>query len=927
MGARIASRLVNETSHDIIALVRAAKREDAARRLSRSWYDWPELNHALSSGRARVVRGDVSLLRLGLDECEYERLVHTVTHIIHTAADLRLNASIDELRKVNVQGTAHVLDIARDIHSDHGLSRFSHVSTAYVAGGRTGKVPEDSLDDSFGFYSKYELSKYEGEKLVQQAKRDLPVSVFRPGQVVGDSRTGEIKTFNTLYFPLKLYLTRKPVILPVNSMMKVNIVPVDYVVEAIVRLTFLPEAAGLNFHLVIPPEKLPSAGQLISFLRTWAKTRMNLKLPRPVYMPMPVPAARARYKAEEAIRREGGSVLYDLLAIIPYFRERRHFLRDNVDRLLGFCDYNWKESFAAMMEYAVSHGFMHRSERTVHEQVLFRLRSRSIPVSYYDVADNRIEKHDAATIRKDILSAAASLLNMGISRGDRIALLGPNSTKYLILDIAVGLIGAVTVPLYNTSPPSEIDEILSLSSAKLFFLGNIDVLRRFNELKNDTPVVSFCKTAPESIPGRNIMSWSDFISRGAGLEAPASSPVCFNDLATNRDTSGTTGQVKGVSFDHQSLRWMAETTCSMMNAWRALNGHVSYVSYLPMNHVVEGILANYSVYYVPSPMHIYFVEKIDHLPSVLRQVRPDIFFSVPRLYERIWESLMKTRLGKKYTVMGDGRLKRILATILGRAILRKSGLDRCQQLIVGSAPVSELLLSGFQRMGIDIYNGYGLTEAPLVTVNRLGRNRIETVGEPVPGTTIAIADDGEILVKGPQVACGYLNGDSCSQFENSLLHTGDLGYMTEGSSLVLNGRKKDVIVTSYGKNIYPGKIESMLKAVPGVAEALVTGEGRPFCAAVLWVSPDNDGKSGQLYMEREIRIINGHLSHPEQIKRWAIIPGDVTIDDGELTASLKLKRSEVTKRLNGLIDALYAGDTVVHFAEGISIGTLTRADE
>ena len=281
LGAHIAFRLVKETNHNIAALVRADDREAAVRRLSRAWWDWPELIQALG-GRVKVITGDVSEPHLGLGEADYRELVRVVTHIIHTAADLRLNAPLNELRKTNVNGTANVLQFAHDVHRDHGLTRLSHVSTAYVAGGKTGAVSENSLSDVYGFYSNYEVSKYEGEQLVQQAQSQLPISVFRPGLVVGDSRTGAIKTFNTLYFPLRLYLTRHPRIIPVSPSLRINMVPVDYVADAIMKLTFVPEAEGLNFHLVVPWEKLPTAGELIEFLRVWAKKRMNRKAAPPI---------------------------------------------------------------------------------------------------------------------------------------------------------------------------------------------------------------------------------------------------------------------------------------------------------------------------------------------------------------------------------------------------------------------------------------------------------------------------------------------------------------------------------------------------------------------------------------------------------------------------------------------------------------------
>ena len=234
----------------------------------------------------------------------YAGLVRGVTHIIHTAADLRVNAPIAELRRTNLQGTEHVLELAQAAQADHGLGRYSHVSTAYVAGGRRGPVPEDALTGAYGFSCAYEFSKFEGERRVQAARDRLPISVFRPGMIVGDSRTGEIKTFNTFYFPLRLYLAGRLPLVPGSRTQPVNLVPVDYVADAIVRLTLEPGAEGLNFHLTAPHATLPQAGELVAFVRQWAQEQLGLRLPRPVFLPLPLP--RGRYDpARPASRDEG----------------------------------------------------------------------------------------------------------------------------------------------------------------------------------------------------------------------------------------------------------------------------------------------------------------------------------------------------------------------------------------------------------------------------------------------------------------------------------------------------------------------------------------------------------------------------------------------------------------------------------------------
>ena len=221
--------------------------------------------------RIEVICGDVCLSRLGLNEAAYGDLAERVTHIIHTAADWRL-VSLEELRKTNVQGTANVLELAKEANKHHPLERFSHISTAYVAGARTGTVPEDELTDEFGFFTDYERSKYEGELLVQAAKNEFPVSVFRPSMVVGDSQTGAIKTFNTFYFPLRLYLTGKMRVHARESFPQNQRGSRRLRRKSGSATDFEPKAEGLNFHLVAPYESLPTLGELLDLFRGGQKT-------------------------------------------------------------------------------------------------------------------------------------------------------------------------------------------------------------------------------------------------------------------------------------------------------------------------------------------------------------------------------------------------------------------------------------------------------------------------------------------------------------------------------------------------------------------------------------------------------------------------------------------------------------------------------
>jgi long-chain acyl-CoA synthetase len=902
IGTQIARYLLEEEETSILALVRANNDSEARRKLEREWYDWSELTNAIGS-RIEVLCGDVCLPNLGLSEESHGGISQRVTHIIHTAADWRL-VSIEELRKTNVQGTANVIEFAKKAHKHHGLERFSHISTAYVAGGRTGLVPEDALTDEFGFFTGYEQSKFEGELLVQALKTELPISVFRPSMVVGDSQTGAIKTFNTFYFPLRLYLIGKTRVLPVKSSLRINIVPVDYVAKSLVKLSFDSKAKGLTFHLVAPYESLPTLSSLLNYVQDWAKKNLDVKLPRPICIGMSASSMKTFLRIQRVFQKKNQRTTNALISLAPYFSENRQLQRTNVDKLLGKYEMNWQEVFPHLLEYAVYHSFFHVSDRTVHEQVLFRLESKSHPITYFDIVENQIIPRTAADLRKEILAATSALRGMGIAAGDRVALTGLNSARYLAVDVAIGLVGAVSVPLYYTSPPADIDHVLESSESKLFLIGMPSILGRADELTVNVPMVSFCRDSISKPTSKKVLSWSEFLSKDTDNSTSSRAPVGFSDIATLRYSSGTTGKPKGTIFKHSNLRYMAESIVSI-TPWRARNQKSTYLSFLPMGHVVEGILAAYSPYYYPAAINIYFLEDFRKLQKALPQVKPTIFFSVPRIYEKVWEGLANNKLGKFYIKQKKGLIKRSLGRILKVATLKKAGLNKCVQLIAGSASSDESLLENYRQLGIEIHNAYGMTEAPLITINRVGRNRLGTVGEPMPITQVKIAEDGEIMVKGPQVTAGYFDKTLPSPFKDGWLMTGDIGNLTPEGSLVILGRKKELIKTSYGKCIYSGKIEDMLREINGVSEAMLVGESKPYCAAIMWLPKEKWSEKTAKTVGDAVEEMNKRLSNPEKIKRWALLTNPLSIENGDLTPNLKLKRIIVSQRHAKVIDALY----------------------
>jgi len=914
LGSRIARLILAGSDHQLAVLVRGKDDVDAKRRINRVWYEWFGTDRTVDN-RVRVIHGDLSLPQLGIDPTEYSYLVRNLTHIIHAAAELQLDGNLEELRRINVGGTAQLLSLAQKAHKDHGIERFAHVSTAYVAGRRTGEVSEEDLLDSHGFCNAYEQTKFEGERLVRQSMTDIPISVFRPGMVVGDSRTGEIQAFNTVYVPLRLYLTGKLRLIPARPDMPVNMVPVDYVAHAIARLAFDRRAIGRTFHLTVAQQHLLRTKEFLESARSWAAQHLG-NAPAPT-----------RFVPLQAV---AGSTIAGRLGVpgslLSYFSEKRTYRRDNVDRLLGSYAPDWQAILPRLLEYAVSHGFLRRASRTVHEQLVRRLQSRSLPIRIHDLIEGtRSRPRSGKEMCREIYEATQALRALHIAPGDKVAIVGLNSSRFFSLDAAIGLTGAVSVPLYYTAPVTEIEEILRASSARLLLVGAPAVLAHVKEIHSVATIVSFCNTPLSNEIAERVLPWENFLQMGARAPAQTSdgaavqenafascfapeAPVAFSDLATLRFTSGTTGGPKGVTFRHGQLLWLAEVLASLL-PWKVRTAPARYLSFLPINHVVEGILGTYAPSYIPAPMDIFFLQDFHALSKALPQVRPTVFFSVPRFYDKIWDRFAKCPTGRLYLSLPShgfgGALRKTLRPFLRTSLLRRAGLDKCAQLIAGSAPCPEGLLDSFRELGIEIHNAYGLTEAPLVTLNRHGANRLGTVGTPLPETQVRIAADGEVLVRGPQVTNGYFGCSSEDILRDGWLCTGDLGELDSEGRLIIRGRKKEILITSYGKNILSTKIEGMLRQIPGMAEAMVIGDNKPSLSALLWLKGGSITPTSLEEIDMLVRRMNIDLSHPEQVKRWAILADRPAIDSGELTGNLKLRRQVVLARRAEVVHMLY----------------------
>ena len=900
LGAAVIEELLSTTDRPIFALVRPRKNRTPSMRLRSLWSDRPELCEQLEK-RIIPVEGDIEHTMLGMDTSKYDELAKEIGTIVHTAAEVGVNATRERFWNTNVCGTYNMLEFARVSAQNGGINRFVHISTAYVAGRREGTIPEALFADA-SFNSLYEWSKHEAELLVS-AYDDIPYTIVRPSQIVGDSQTGFISTFNTLYYPLKQYLKGRMRIIPASQNLRVNMIPVDYVAHLVCQSIESRDAAGKVLHAVTPTFDQPMLGELVEAVRTWAQEHLRIKLPSPIYLPMNAFAAlgRARNLRVTASPKRR-SPLQNLAALAPYFYENRAFETAQAQTVAQRTVPRWREYLPKLLEYATQAGFLNHTSRTVYEQMLMRLRDgASTHFSYFDVGANSIERHSGADVRSGILEIAHALMALGVAPGTRIATIGLNSVRYFELDAAIGLIGAVNVPIYYTSPTEDVHALVKASNASILFVGTE---RMLNELDASSIGIRVIAMNAYDIRREDIVPWADFLAGAQHHEGdlPGVDP---SSIATIRFTSGTTGNPKGVVFDQQQVRWMGKVMPAVLD-WRTRNSRkVRYLSFLPMSHVVEGILVAYAPYYILSDIEMYYLNDFPALADVLPKVRPNLFFSVPRFYEKVWNQFASTGAGKFWIGLPEGMAKRMLAPPLRFVILRRAGLNRCRQLIVGSAPVGLDLLESFRSLGIEIHNAFGVTEAPLITLSRLGENELGSVGALLPDTQARIGDDGQVYIRGPQVTRGYDGISEPTLDEFGWFCTGDMGEWSPSGHLMLNGRKKEILVTSYGKNIAPQKIEVLLKSIDGVAEAMVVADAKPFTSALIWLEEEAADEFDFGAFDETVHTINEQLSHPEQVKRWFIAKTPLTVAAGELTPNLKIRRNIVANTRAELIDAIY----------------------
>jgi long-chain acyl-CoA synthetase len=576
-------------------------------------------------------------------------------------------------------------------------------------------------------------------------------------------------------------------------------------------------------------------------------------------------------------------------------------------------------------------------------------RSRgSKPAYYVNDGGDRWKPTTWSTFAEEVRSAAKSLLAMGFQPGHTLCILGFNRPEWVILDHAAMLAGGAPAGIYTTCSPEEVQYIVDHSEARIVLVENHAQWQKIAAERERLPRlerVVLMRGVPE-VDDELVDSWDAFLARGAEVPDAAVQErlegLADDDVATFIYTSGTTGPPKAVMLTHRNLAWTASTAVSMTG----ITDSDSAVSYLPLSHIAEQMFTIHAP--ATAGYAIYYAESIERVPDNLRSVQPTIVFGVPRIWEKMHAKVsgrmaeatgMKRRLvdfamrtGREVTALRNrgeapSGLLALKYKLAERLIYSKvkplMGLSRAHLCITGAAPISAEVLEFFAGLDQTIHEVYGQSEdCGPTTFNFPGRTRFGTVGQPLEGTEVEIADDGEIKVKGPHVFKGYYKDDAATAetLVDGWLHTGDLGAFDAEGFLRITGRKKEIIITAGGKNIAPKNIESALRDLPLVSQAVVIGDRRKFLSALITVDPEAveafaDGRAGdelteavRAELERGIEEeVNPRFARVEHVRKFTVLPRDFSVDEGELTPTLKIKRRIVHEHFSEQIEAMYAG--------------------
>jgi long-chain acyl-CoA synthetase len=552
-----------------------------------------------------------------------------------------------------------------------------------------------------------------------------------------------------------------------------------------------------------------------------------------------------------------------------------------------------------------------------------------------------------------------ALLKSGLNKGDRCSIASENRPEWMFCDQGILGAGGVTVGIYTTDSPRQIDYIINHCGARFHFAENEEQLDKILEVRDRLPtlekIIVFDMKGLKDFEDDRVMSFEDFLAVGrshatelSALLEQVMDAAKPEELAILVYTSGTTGPPKGVMLSHQNI---LEAVFLLQKVEPIPDGEIDEIlTFLPLSHVAERNISGFGP--LVDGAIINFAESMATVPQDIREVSPTLYFAVPRVWEKFYSTIKlrledSTPLEKRVSTWAQaigqkasaywikGYKPPLLLTILyflaNQAVLKnikKSiGLNKIRFCLSGGAPISPDLLKFYYGLGIDIREIYGQTESTgTATLHYPGATKFGTVGQPGPDIEVKIADDGEILIKGANVCLGYF-GDPEKTNEtivNGWLHTGDIGEIDGDGQLRILDRKKDIIITSGGKNITPSEIENQLKFSPYINDAVVIGDRMKYLTALIMIDEENVMKYAQkeripfttfasltqakeinALIRKEVDAVNKNVARVESIKKFRLIDIMLTTDDDEVTPTGKLKRKFVSEKFKSLIDSMY----------------------
>jgi long-chain acyl-CoA synthetase len=553
---------------------------------------------------------------------------------------------------------------------------------------------------------------------------------------------------------------------------------------------------------------------------------------------------------------------------------------------------------------------------------------------------------------RKVRTVARGFLGLGFQQKDAVGIIGPNREAWVLADLGAMCAGGMPAGIYPTATLEQVEYILNHANASIAVVVDrvqaekvIAVWPRLSALK---AIVMFPgATKPDN--AERVYSWEEMLAKSTSVPElrldQLREEMRPDDAATLIYTSGTTGPPKAVALSHRNLMW----TAGQINALIDVRPGERGVSYLPLPHIAEQMVTIHGA--IATGITVHFVPVLEQLPAALVAVKPHFLFGVPRVWEKIQakiEAAVTTapaarqrmfraaqKIGKVVTTAEfEGRpipwTERLLYPIFDRLVFSKLrarlGLEHARVLVTGAAPMPPGTRDWFLSVGLAISDVYGQSEDTGPTsFNELGHARVGTVGKPIPGVEVRIADDGEICVKGPNVFLGYYKDEAATKavLEDGWLKSGDVGELDADGFLKITDRKKDLIITAGGKNISPQNIEKMLTELPLVSQAVVIGDQRKYLSALLTLVPEGLDQFSKTRgigapnpahpavraeLEQQIKTqINARLAQYETIKRFEILPAELSEAAGEMTPTMKIKRKVVNSRYSALIEKMYEG--------------------